>query len=178
PLTRERIASFSHDSYDRVTFRYVPREPDAAAYGNPLRRYRAARDWHAAVSAGYDLFVNCTHWLPCFAHARRSALLVLFPFYVRPPDMPEMKRLPRWKQLRHGAYYELEWRRRLATYGRRCAISSYARVWTQRRLPVDTEVIHPPVDVDLPQGPKDAPVLSVGRFSTMAHTKQQMEMMR
>ena len=177
PLTRERIASFSHENYDRVTFRYVPREPDPPAYGNPMRRYRAAREWHAAVSAPYDLFVNCTHWVPCFSHAKTSALLVLFPFYVRPPEMPEMMRLPLWKRLRHRAYYEVEWRRRLSTYPRRAAISEFAREWTRRRWHFDPDVIHPPVDVDLPQGPKDRLVLSVGRFSTMAHTKKQLEMM-
>jgi glycosyltransferase involved in cell wall biosynthesis len=178
PLTRERIASFSTENYDRVTFRYVPREPEPPAYGNPVRRYRAAREWHAAVSQPYDLFVNCTHWLPCFAHAKTSALFVLFPFYVRPPDMPEMTRVPLWKQLRHRAYYEVEWRRRLATYPRRAAISQFAREWTRRRWRFDPDVIYPPVDIDLPQGPKEPIVLSVGRFSTMAHTKKQLEMMQ
>jgi L-malate glycosyltransferase len=178
PLTRERIASFSEDDYSHVTFRYVPREADPPAYGNPIKRYRAARDWHAAVSAPYDLFVNCTHWVPWFSHAKRSAMLVLFPFYIRPPDMPEMKQLPLWKQLRHRAYYDVEWRRRLDTYDTRCSISSFAREWTRRRWNVETEIVHPPVDVDLPQGPKDNLVLTVGRFSTMAHTKKQLEMMQ
>jgi len=177
PLTRERIASFSHDNYDRVTFRYVPREPDAPASGNPLARYRAAREWHRAVSEGYDLFVNCTHWLPTFSHAKDSVLLVLFPFYVRPPDMPEIRRLPAWKRLRHSLYYEFEWKRRLATYRRRVAISEYTREWTRRRWHIDCEVINPPTDVDLPSGPKDSLILSVGRFSTMAHTKKQLELM-
>ena len=102
---------------------------------------------------------------------------MLFPFYVRPPDTPEMKQLPIWKQLRHRAYYDFEWRRRLATYRSRCANSAYTREWTYRRWHIDTEVIHPPVDIDLPQGPKDNLVLSVGRFSTLAHTKKQAEMM-
>ncbi len=178
PLTRERIASFSNEDYSRVTIRCLPREPEPAAFGNPLARFRAARDWHAAVSAPYDLFVNCTHWLPCFSHARRSALLVLFPFYVRPPDMPELQRLPLWKRLRHRAYYDIEWRRRVATYDRRFAISEYARRWTSRRWGIDCEIVHPPIDVDQLQGPKENLILSIGRFSTMAHTKKQAEMMR
>jgi glycosyltransferase involved in cell wall biosynthesis len=176
-LTRERIGLFTADDLDRVTLRHVPREPDAPAFGDPVRRYRAAREWHAAVSEPYDLFVNCTHWLPCFSHAKAAALLVLFPFYVRPPDMPEMTRLPAWKQLRHRAYYDFEWRRRLATYRHRIAISEFSREWTRRRWKVDCSVVHPPVELDLPDGPKENLVLSVGRFSTMAHTKKQAEMM-
>ena len=177
PLTRERIASFSHDDYARVNFRYVPREDEPAPSGNPFRRLRAARDWHAELSAPYDLFVNCTHWLPCFNRAKTGALLVLFPFYVRPPDMPEMRRLPAWKRLRHRAYFDVEWRRRLATYRRRLAISEYAREWTVRRWGIDCTVVHPPVDVEFPAAAKENLILSVGRFSTMAHTKKQLEMM-
>src|SRR5262249_3404945 len=116
--------------------------------------------------------------VPCFSHAKRSTMLVLFPFYVRPPDMPEMKRLPAWKRLRHRAYYDVEWRSRLATYDTRCSISSFAHEWTIRRWHVATQVVHPPVDVNLRQGPKDNLLLSVGRFSTMAHTKKQLEMMQ
>jgi len=178
PLTRERLASFTDDPLDRVNVRSVPREPDPPASGNPFRRYRDAREWHASVSAPYDLFVNCTHWLPCFNHARRGAMLVLFPFYVRPPDMPEMRRLPQWKRFRHQAYYDFEWRRRMATYAHRAAISDFARDWTSRRWQVDCEVVHPPVDIDLPRRPKEPLLLSVGRFSTMAHTKKQAEMMQ
>jgi glycosyltransferase involved in cell wall biosynthesis len=178
PLTRERISLFSSDNYDGVNFRYAPREEEPNTSANPLGRYRAARHWHRSLSAGYDLFVNCTHWFPPFCHAREGALLVLFPFYVRPPDMPEMRRLPLWKRLRHRAYYDFEWTRRLATYRHVFAISEFARVWTRRRWGIDASVIHPPVDIDFTSGPKDDLILSVGRFSTMAHTKKQMEMMR
>ena len=97
PLTQKRFQLFSEDDFSHVTFRYVPRErePESA---NPMRRYAAARDWHKAVSEGYDLFVNCTHWLPCFSHARKAALLVLFPFYVRPEETPAIRKLAAWKR--------------------------------------------------------------------------------
>ena len=177
PLTRERIEGFSSDDFSAVTFRYVPREKEPEGFANPIRRYRAARDWHRAVSEGYDLFVNCTHWLPCFCQARHGALLVLFPFYIRPEYSPEVQALPRWKQLRHGAYHGFEWRQRLATYQHRFAISEFSRAWTKRRWGLDTEVLYPPVDVDTPALQKEPLIASVGRFSTMAHTKKQMEMM-
>jgi glycosyltransferase involved in cell wall biosynthesis len=179
PLTRERLASFSSDDYSRVNVRYVPREPEPPPAASPLRRYRDAREWHRTVSEGYDLFVNCTHWLPCFSYAKRSALLVLFPFYVRPTHSDETRALPRWKQLRHAAYYGPEWNRRLATYRHRFAISGFAQEWTRRRWGIDCDIVHPPVDVHLesPLAAKEPLILSVGRFSTMAHTKKQLEMM-
>jgi len=178
PLTKERIAEFSDDDFSRVTVRAVPREPDPPASANPFRRYRDARDWHRTVSDGYDLFVNCTHWLPCFNHAKRGVFLSLFPFYVRPTDMPEIQALSTVKRLKHRAYYDFEWRRRMATYARGLSISSFTREWTKRRWGVDTLIVHPPVDVEFDDTPKDDLILSVGRFSTMAHTKKQLEMMR
>jgi glycosyltransferase involved in cell wall biosynthesis len=178
PLTRERMSSYSGDSYDRVNFRYIAREPEPPAFANPFRRYRAAREWHASVSSSYDLFVNCTHWLPCFCHAKNGALLVLFPFYIRPPDHPEVRRLPAWKQWRHRTYYDVEWSRRLSTYPHKLAISTFAREWALRRWGIDCTVVFPPVDVDLACGPKEPLVLSVGRFATLSHTKKQVEMMR
>lgn len=177
PLTRERIESFSQEDYRRVTFRCLPREPEPVPATAPWTRLPAAREWHRALSAGYDLFVNCTHWLPPFCHARAGALLVLFPFYVRPHDAPEIERLALWKRARHAAYYELEWQLRMATYRHRFAISEFSRAWTRRRWGIDCDVVYPPVDVDFPDAPKDPLILSVGRFSTLAHTKKQLEMM-
>jgi L-malate glycosyltransferase len=177
PLTRERFEQFSSDDFDRVLFRYVPRESETESFGNPIQRYRRARDWHREVSEGYDLFVNCTHWLPCFCHATKGVLLVLFPFYIRPEQTPEIRELPLWKRLRHAAYYEWEWRQRMATYQRRCAISEFSSEWTRRRWVLDSEITYPPVDVEAASAPKESLIVSVGRFSTMAHTKKQMEMM-
>src|SRR5947199_8623288 len=68
-LTHDRLAAFSTDDYSRVNMRYVPREPARPSSGAPIHRYRAARSWHAGVSAGYDLFVTCGHWMPPFCHA-------------------------------------------------------------------------------------------------------------
>jgi glycosyltransferase involved in cell wall biosynthesis len=178
PLTKERIASFSTDDYSRVIVRCLPRDEEPQAFTNPFHRYGAARDWHRGLSEGYDLFVNCTHWLPAFCHARVGALLVLFPFYVRPGESPQMRALPRWKQLRHGAYHDIEWQRRLATYQHRFAISEFTRDWTERRWGINCRIVHPPVDVNFGHRSKEQLVLSVGRFSTKAHTKKQLEMMQ
>jgi glycosyltransferase involved in cell wall biosynthesis len=42
---------------------------------------------------------------------------------------------------------------------------------------LDSEITYPPVDIDASPAVKECLILSVGRFSTMAHTKKQMEMM-
>jgi glycosyltransferase involved in cell wall biosynthesis len=178
PLTRERLSLFSTDDYSRVTIRAVPREPEPPSHWDPVRRYRAAREWQASLSEPYDLFVDCTHWRPPFSHARRAVLLVLFPFYTPPWRSAESAALPWWKQLRHETYHEFEWRRRLGTYDRTLAISRYAAEWTHRRWGVAPEIVHPPVDVAFERVPKDNLIVSVGRYSTMAHTKKQLEMVR
>lgn len=176
-LTRARLAAFSSDDLGHITLRGVPREPEPRAGGHPLARFRAARRWHRSLSDGYDLFVNCTHWLPPFSHAACSVLLVLFPYYQRPRDLPEIRRLPLWRQYRHRVYADLEWRRRLATYGRSVAISQFASTWTQRRWHVDPIVVHPPVDVDFADRLKSDTIVSVNRFNLRAH-KKQLELMQ
>ena len=177
PLTRERLAQFSGEDYRRINVRCLPRDGEPTPSTNPFLRYRAARGWHQHLSAGYDLFLGCTHWLPPFCHARAGALLVLFPSYVRPADSVEIRRLPAWKRARHRAYYDFEWRRRLATYRHRFAISEYARAWTARRWGINCEIVYPPVATAFDDVPKERLILSVGRFSTLAHTKKQLEMM-
>jgi L-malate glycosyltransferase len=177
PLTKDRLQLFTTDDLSNVTFRYVPRENQPPAYRNPFRRYTAARNWHRTVSDGYDYFVNCTHWLPCFCHARRGLLLVLFPIYIR-PDRNIDERLPWWKRIRHGTYYSAEWWRRAATYQHHSAISNFSRAWTEKRWGLECDVVYPPVDVTAPEAAsKESLILSVGRFSTMAHTKKQLELM-
>jgi glycosyltransferase involved in cell wall biosynthesis len=178
PLTPERFSLFSSDDFSRFRMRHVPREPEPPAHWSPARRYRSARDWQASISEPYDLFVNCTHWRPCFSHARRGVLLVLFPFYT--PDWMSgvLQQHPLWKQLRHRLYYGSEWRRRLATYDHHLAISNYSAEWARRRWRIACRIVHPPVDIDFATRQKDDLIVSVGRFSTMAHTKKQLEMVR
>lgn len=178
PLTRERLASFADEDFRGFQIRPVPREPAPGTPRNLVRRYLAARNWHRGLSEPYDLFLNCTHWEPCFSHARRSVLLVLFPFFVRTEDDDHLNRAPAWKRSIHRAYYGIEWNRRLATYDRFLANSEYTRGWTKTRWGIDCRVVYPPVDVEMPQAAKEPMILSVGRFSTRAHGKKQLEMMR
>lgn len=176
-FTPERVAMFSPDDLSKVTFRYVPREGEPPAHRNPFARLGAAQDWHRTVSDGYDVFVNSTHWVPCFCHAKVGMVLVLFPIYVRPEHSRDIADVPMWKRLRHGAYYGWEWDRRMATYQHRVANSRFTCDWTRRRWGVDCEVVYPSVRSP-GLGPKQRMILSVGRFSTTAHSKKQLELMR
>src|SRR5437763_4508106 len=163
PLTKERLATFVPDDLSAVTIRCVPREAEPHPSRNLVRRYLTARDWQRNVSDGYDVFVNCTHWVPCFNHAATGILFVLFPIYVRPEHTAQIGRLPSWKRLRHAAYFCAEWRRRLATYPHRTTISAFSRSWTKTRSGIDCHTVYPPVDLDFARTPKDPLVRSVGR---------------
>ena len=177
PLTLERLAARGDGDYRHVRIRCLPRSGPAKTPRNPVRRYIAARDWHKSVSEGYDLFVNCTHWVPCFCHARVGVLLVLFPFFQRPDRLPEGAGRGFWKRWAYRMYSDFEWQRRIGSYTHFIAISEYARRWSQVRWNIDCEVIYPPVRVSVPLASKERLIASVGRFSTRAHSKKQLEMM-
>src|SRR5207245_8767483 len=49
--------------------------------------------------------------------------------------------------------------------------------WTRRRWGIDCEIVYPPV-MNPGTGEKQPLILSVGRFSTLAHTKKQLELMQ
>ena len=144
PLTRERIEMFSTDDFGRVTFRYVPAREEPESVGRIRSGDIGARDWHRPVSDGYDLFVNCTHWLPCFCHAEQAPCSSC----SRSMSGPSRRRssgLPRWKQLRHGAYHGVEWRRR----------------W--RRISADSRFPSSRVMDETPMGTRHGNRLSAGR---------------
>ena len=77
-LTLERLSLFSPDNYERVRVRCIPREDEPTPSANLFRRYRDAHAWHASVSARYDLFLNCTHWLPSVSMDSKPALSVRY----------------------------------------------------------------------------------------------------
>jgi glycosyltransferase involved in cell wall biosynthesis len=87
-----------------------------------------------------------------------------------------MQQLPRWKRLRHRAYYDFEWRRRMGSYQRAIAISEFVRRWALRRWRIACDVVYPPVDIDFGEAPKENLIVSVGRFNLRAH-KKQLELM-
>jgi glycosyltransferase involved in cell wall biosynthesis len=168
-LTMQRLAHFSGREYPGVRARVAPRIPEPAAARDPLRRYHDAAEWQSALSAGYDLFINCTHWAPPFCHAGRGVLLVLFPHYQRWTDVA---RVPFWKRGVHRLYGAIEWQRRLSSYERVVSISQFTRTWTNRRWGVDSSVVYPPVETTFDGRDKQRLILSVGRFNVRAYKKQ------
>lgn len=171
--------SFGTD-LSRVRLRYVPREePTLGDSFNLVRRYREAIASCREFSRPYDLFINSTHGLPPFCHARQGVLLILFPYFDRHTTFPWFRdaRLSPWKAVRHY-YHNWEWRRRFATYQTVVAISEYTKTWTKRWWGLDAQVIYPPAGIKFDtRGEKRNLILSVGRFATKGHTKKQREMM-
>lgn len=182
-LSVEKVAAASGADLSRVTARFVERDYEPTPYRtNPRERFRAARAWHASLSAPYDLFVATLHDIPPFCHARRGALIVLFPTATAPHllELPEELRSKNaLRQAAERAYRRFEWRRRLAGYQVATSISDFTRRWTRRRWEVESEVVFPPVDTRFEVVPKEKLILSVGRFALRGegHTKNQAEML-
>ncbi len=182
-LSTEKVAAASGADLSRVSARFVERDHEPAPYRtNPRERFRAAHAWHAALSSPYDLFVATLHDLPPFCHARRGALVVLFPTATAPHLLELPSEFRGRGALRRGAeraYQRFEWRRRLAGYQVATSISDFTRRWTRRRWEVESEVVFPPVDTRFNVVPKERLILSVGRFALRGegHTKNQPEML-
>jgi glycosyltransferase involved in cell wall biosynthesis len=176
-----RLAEISGTCLSAVRMRYVAPEPYSFGSARaPWRRYREARNWQAALSEPYDLFINFTHGFPPFCHARKGALVVLFPFRARPYSDARAQVLPgSGSPILDGLktiYHEWEWRKRMDTYQIKATISRFSQEWTKRRWGVDCAIIHPPVDTSIGPGIKKNAILSVGRFTATGHTKKQLEM--
>ena len=180
-LRLEDLRDISGTRLDSVGLRYV--EPTPYSFGLshvPWHRYRDARAWHASLSEPYDLFINVTHGIPPFCHARRGALIVLFPIGDRPAvelgGTPASSFGSRLKKLTKLLYHDWEWQRRIGSYQIKTTISEFSRTWTRRRWSADCQVVYPPVDTHFDPAPKRNLILSAGRFTTEGHSKKQSEM--
>lgn len=180
-MTLGRLAAISGADLSAVQMRCVEVEPYLFGSGHAAwQRYKEARNWQAALSEPYDLFINFTHGFPPFCHARKGVLVVLFPFHDRPHSKLLEQNLrsntqPLWNYLK-TLYHKWEWRERLGTYQIKATISAFARMWTKRRWGIDCEIIYPPVDTRFDPGIKQNSILSVGRFTATGHSKKQLAM--
>ncbi|HJQ71524.1 MAG TPA: glycosyltransferase [Blastocatellia bacterium] len=180
-LRLEDLCEISGARLDRVGLRYVAPTPYSFGLSHiPWRRYRGARAWHAALSEPYDLFINVTHGIPPFCHARRGALIVLFPVGQRPAGELVSSRGSSFgsllKKRTKLLYHDWEWQRRIGSYQIRTTISEFSRTWIMRRWSADCQVLYPPVDTHFASAPKANLILSAGRFTTEGHSKKQSEM--
>jgi L-malate glycosyltransferase len=179
-LTRRDLAEVSATDLEAVQMRLVCEEPyEFGSVRSPAARFKKARNWRAALSEPYEMFINFTHGIPPFCHAPAGMLMVLFPFHERPSLEIEKHHVHDaflWKQLK-GAYHSWEWNERLKTYQLKAANSRFSREWATRRWGVDCEIIYPPVDTTVEPRDKSDVILSVGRFTASGHSKKQLEML-
>lgn len=180
-LTSHTLESVFDTDLAGTRLRYL--EPSAlpSFYGihNPLKRLRAAKGWQAELSSPYQLFIAFTHNVPPFCHAKVGLLVVLFPFFEREEDTIFRNAPGSLGKYVKRAYYQLEWHARMRSYSVRTSISEFTRLWTKKRWHIDTAILNPPAGkVVQHTSNKTTTILSVGRFSTHAHTKKQMEMIQ
>ncbi len=163
-LFAEHFGESSGTDLKNVTLRYVERKRNLTQFNRrkALQRYLASRKLHATLSESYDVFIAVV--LPISTAP-----------YVSPQGVTLMKSV-----LRHPArwlYQYWEWKRRMASYQLKTAISNFSRGWTLRRWGVDCQVVYPPVDTHFGDVEKERIILSVGRFALEGegHTKKQRE---
>lgn len=182
-LTAERLGENSGADLRGVNLRYVAPDngPPQVSHLNPWRHYESSRQWLAALSETYDIFIAIMHGVPPFCHAAKGALIVLFPTptapYVKPTGGVALK-----SALQHPArflYQNWEWKKRMRTYRLKTAISGFSGGWTKRRWGIDCQVIYPPVDTSFRRVQKEKMILSVGRFAIEGegHGKKQEDML-
>lgn len=181
-LDQEQLSRQYEIDVGRVNLRYV--KPFAAIwpYGPEGGRFDGKPfDAHRELTEPYDLFVNVVVGPPIRSYARRSVLLVLFPFAGRaqlwPWDEPA-GHTPALKRIIRNAYYWFRWYRVFASYSRCIANSAFTASWIRERWGRNAEVILPPVNARFAVKPKEKLILSVGRFSRNGTQKRQLEMVR
>lgn len=180
-LTSSLLAETFALNLNGVRMRHVPYEDPHNLNGHGRwSRYQQLKTWHANLSEPYDLFINFTHRMPPFCHARFGALVVLFPMFEPFNTWPWIDDSPHnasflRKHLR-CSYYEWEWRKRFQSYRVKLAISQFAKKWTKNRWRVDCQVLYPPVDTRFCTVDKANIILSVGRFGATGVKKNQLEL--
>jgi L-malate glycosyltransferase len=167
-LNRDELVMLFAVHLQGVECRYVPPAPLPSGQSrNPWTRYREARAWHSELSAPYDLFVDFTHNIPPFCHARTGVLVVLFPLYASPIHWTLANGAGgKWSvgQRVSALYHSFEWRQRLRSYHVKLAISEFSRHWTRELWGAECGILSPPVDTDFGVTAKENAILSVGRF--------------
>ena len=180
-LTVEKLAANSGTKLDKVRLHYVEK-PDTQPQSrrNPLTHYRELQKFQAELSEGFDIFVAIVHDVPPFSHAKKGALIVLFPAPTAPYVKPEggLEPMARKRPAKY-LYQTWAWKKRMETYQLKTAISDFSRVWTRRRWGVDCTIVYPPVNTAFSQVEKEKIILSVGRFALhgQGHRKNQEEML-
>lgn len=183
-LTVQSLSELCEADLGRVNVIHVePQQSPFFPFRASWRQLREARDWQKELSAPYDLFINSTHGVPPFCHARYGILLLLFPFFDRFATWPWSARSDRSLRSRLRTWaYDREWEARFDSYQVRLANSRYTQQWTKRMWGIDCGVLYPPVDLPAEGLHDDSAerrdrIVSVGRFSVSGISKSQLELM-
>jgi glycosyltransferase involved in cell wall biosynthesis len=182
-ITAEKFAANSGTNLDNVRLHYVDR-PDSqpqVSRRHPLAYYHELQKIQAELSEGYDIFVAIVHDVPPFSHAKKGALIVLFPVPTAPYVKSEGGVDAKLARKRPGGYIyqSWAWKKRMEGYGLKTAISDFSRLWAKKRWGIDCAVVYPPVNTSFSHVNKEKVILSVGRFALRGHghRKNQEEML-
>jgi glycosyltransferase involved in cell wall biosynthesis len=180
-LTPEQLAANSGANLNGVHLHYVDLPDANFSRRNPLSHYRDSQDFLADLSKPYDVFVAIVHGVPPFCHAKKGALIVLFPTptapYIKPEGGLDVK-----LALKHPERYLYQswlWKKRMESYQLKTAISGFSSSWAQKRWGIDCKVVFPPVNTAFRRVEKEKMILSVGRFAVEGegHSKKQEQML-
>ena len=182
-LTAEQLALHSGTRLDNIRLHYVdkPNCFPQVSRRHPLTYYRELQKIQAELSEGYDIFVAIMHDVPPFSHAKKGALIVLFPTpcapYLKPEGGVDAKLA--WKRPERYIYQSWAWKKRMEGYELKTAISEFSRLWAKRRWGIDCTIVSPPVNTSFNHVAKEKIILSVGRFALrgQGHRKNQEEML-
>ena len=113
----------------------------------------------------YDLFINQEHVTFIRPHSRRSILVCEVPPVKRPIHYKTLSRL----------LLDLTGK----TYDTIVVNSHFTKKWAEKYYRKKATILYPPIDTQsfVPSA-KEHIILSVGRFSTVLHSKKQLEMIR
>ncbi len=173
PADVERYQAMLGLDLHGISFRAANPKPSAAkrffSRAMRLRRQRAlaVSAQVAPMTRDYDLLLHMVYVFPAFTRARRSVLLVQFPY---PPVTGIRPRGLFSRGLRRalfgGEFHDFD---------RVVCQSEYVRHWVERLWHRDAIVVHPPIDVPDAEpelAAKEKLIVSVGRFFTGGHSKR------
>ncbi|HEV8430613.1 MAG TPA: glycosyltransferase family 4 protein [Pyrinomonadaceae bacterium] len=182
-LTAKKLGENSGTNLHAVKLHYVdlPGTQPQLSRHNPLSHYRQSQNFLSHLSESSDIFIAIMHGVPPFSHARKGALILLFPTPTAPYVKPEGG-LDTQLALKYPAKYLYQswvWKKRMETYQLKTAISDFSSQWARKRWGIDCKVVYPPVNTSFRTVAKDKIILSVGRFAVEGegHTKKQEQML-
>ena len=181
-LTRNFLAEFADVDLSLVSLRCLEQVRQPGSIWRAWTRAYAERLEEERLTRACDVLISVVHEVPLYCGARAGILYVLFPFDTVDRMVPSTKASSvlsgspyRWAALR---WHRWKFKARLRSYRVKLAISDFSKLWTKRRWGIDCEVLYPPVATSVQTAAKTKRILSVGRFTTAGHGKNQHEMLK